>query len=549
MDFFDDFNWDNLSEPQAFFKLSDGFDKKDLKRSYNKYIKRFKPETYPEEFQKIRKAYEEALDFLRDGSFKEIIDIDSESSILDDYSEISSEFGYDDILENSEEIDNEVLEGINLEREKLLKWLDEKPLDDFYNALKENADNPINYYHLAIVSDVVSSEEDFIFWILKGIKKFGYQNEVLGDILNEFVKKNNIGSGWSESALIFSKKCPASLYYQCLSDMMSELGHSLDSKKFIKLLNDCEENLDFHDDYLSDKCYFYLKIIIEFALKGDMSWLEEKYDYIDQNQDLLSEPAFEYFELIGSLFAFREISVIFDEQIKSNELTNAISKCIKSFCTRDGIEMDQTFLATLAVIEKSKKKLLDLVTFNVENSYLHLMFHIFFFIASNQSARLPFEDEPETRVSTGEEIANLVVEVDKKTNASFIGSFWGIFNLGYMGILGLICLLPFLLFYVIDSTAIVWGLVGVWALISWFFIKPQWDVLRDKINIAIAVRCYKKLWRPIVLKYLLEYQCPLDILLAGVESISNDEQNTPYLHMFMDSDALLTLISIANRFK
>ena len=54
-------------DPQSFFALADGFDRKDLKRAYNRLIRRFKPETHPEEFQRIRAAYEQLDQMLRYG--------------------------------------------------------------------------------------------------------------------------------------------------------------------------------------------------------------------------------------------------------------------------------------------------------------------------------------------------------------------------------------------------------------------------------------------------------------------------------------------------
>lgn len=51
--------WDLLPrDPEGFFGLSEGYDLRELKRSYNQFIRRFKPEKFPEEFQRIRAAYE-----------------------------------------------------------------------------------------------------------------------------------------------------------------------------------------------------------------------------------------------------------------------------------------------------------------------------------------------------------------------------------------------------------------------------------------------------------------------------------------------------------
>ncbi|MCA9059932.1 MAG: hypothetical protein KDA85_15600, partial [Planctomycetaceae bacterium] len=52
-------DWSLLTHsPIQFFGLQDGFDNRDLKRAYNCLIRRFKPERFPDEFQRIRAAYD-----------------------------------------------------------------------------------------------------------------------------------------------------------------------------------------------------------------------------------------------------------------------------------------------------------------------------------------------------------------------------------------------------------------------------------------------------------------------------------------------------------
>ncbi len=45
-------------QPIAFFGLKEPFDRKELKRAYNSLVRKFKPDKAPQEFQKIRAAYE-----------------------------------------------------------------------------------------------------------------------------------------------------------------------------------------------------------------------------------------------------------------------------------------------------------------------------------------------------------------------------------------------------------------------------------------------------------------------------------------------------------
>ncbi len=53
-------DWNRLPhDPVGFFGLPDDFDRIALKRSYNALLKRYKPEKFPGEFQRIRMAYEQ----------------------------------------------------------------------------------------------------------------------------------------------------------------------------------------------------------------------------------------------------------------------------------------------------------------------------------------------------------------------------------------------------------------------------------------------------------------------------------------------------------
>src|SRR5262245_31227110 len=61
-------DWSLLpGDPFAFFGLNEAFEREDLRRSYGRLIKRFRPETHPQEFQRIRAAYEQLDTRLRYG--------------------------------------------------------------------------------------------------------------------------------------------------------------------------------------------------------------------------------------------------------------------------------------------------------------------------------------------------------------------------------------------------------------------------------------------------------------------------------------------------
>jgi hypothetical protein len=61
-------DWSRLPhDPAGFFGLGTGFDRRELKRSYNALLRRYKPEKFPQEFQRIRAAYEQLEASMRYG--------------------------------------------------------------------------------------------------------------------------------------------------------------------------------------------------------------------------------------------------------------------------------------------------------------------------------------------------------------------------------------------------------------------------------------------------------------------------------------------------
>src|SRR3954453_7912244 len=77
----DEPDWSLLPrEPVRFFGVGEGFDRRELKRAYNELIRRFKPEKHPQEFQRIRAAFEQIDSGIRYG-----LEISSSSQQREEY--------------------------------------------------------------------------------------------------------------------------------------------------------------------------------------------------------------------------------------------------------------------------------------------------------------------------------------------------------------------------------------------------------------------------------------------------------------------------------
>lgn len=152
------------NDPVGFFGLSPGFDRKDLKRAYNALLRRYKPDKCPQEFQKLRAAFEQLDSQLRYGETQSV-----PTSRIDeqDWTEAFNS------VPMRPQPTTEVSESDKSRGRKSLEQLIEaESWHEAYEQLKQNPREPYDYYALAIMSDALADpgEQLFLHWLLKGIK-------------------------------------------------------------------------------------------------------------------------------------------------------------------------------------------------------------------------------------------------------------------------------------------------------------------------------------------------------------------------------------------
>ena len=161
-------DWNLLQHnPQAFFGLPASFDRKDLKRAYNVWLKRFKPEQYPTEFQRIRAAYELLESQLRFQTNQEVPLEDGIRPTLSSTDTVSLPDNSGQSLEKQTPVD-----PVAFVRE-LLARQDREGV--FFELSQKEQKTSFEYYALAVLSDFTQprAEEDssgFVDWILAGLE-------------------------------------------------------------------------------------------------------------------------------------------------------------------------------------------------------------------------------------------------------------------------------------------------------------------------------------------------------------------------------------------
>lgn len=163
-------DWSQLPHnPLSFFGLNESFDRKQLKRSYSRLIRQFKPETHPAEFQQIRAAYEELDRGLRYG--RSVASSEKVETPVD----------WTDLATANA---NPTAGGPQAGTTADLSAMPDKPplfervknespaeLYEELEALPKKT--PYDYYALGVLADLCDKTHPlrFIEWILKGIKQ------------------------------------------------------------------------------------------------------------------------------------------------------------------------------------------------------------------------------------------------------------------------------------------------------------------------------------------------------------------------------------------
>ncbi|MCG6156152.1 J domain-containing protein [Rubinisphaera margarita] len=147
--------------PVSFFGLSEQYEMRDLKRAYGRLIKKYRPDFHPDEFQKIRAAYEalksnEAIDraFLTPD-----INMELSSPIEELPGSLTGTISY-----------NESRPPLISLRERLDSQAD---LQQVYSDLRQQTIlSEQDYVGLAVLADAVETdeEESFLNWIITGLE-------------------------------------------------------------------------------------------------------------------------------------------------------------------------------------------------------------------------------------------------------------------------------------------------------------------------------------------------------------------------------------------
>lgn len=270
-------SWDLLPlQPETFFGLEGDFDLRDLKRRYNTLLRRFKPEKFPEQFQRIRSAYETLHDALRyeeeDGIqfHREKTQFDWNAPTRPQHRPPSSdrreeqEGDRESEARRDAQADSDVPssgssqqrgpgpsytqqdDGLlpTVEQRPLHQRVAEEPPEALYREFRNRQPKtPFDYYALAVLSDVVEDDPlSFPRWLLQGLKE--HPNEQgLFHLLREHFASDPPPGTVAELLKGVSQIVRGDRFYYLTERLWDRLLREVPFKTFRRTLEACEANL------------------------------------------------------------------------------------------------------------------------------------------------------------------------------------------------------------------------------------------------------------------------------------------------------------------
>ncbi|MDF1746088.1 MAG: hypothetical protein P1V19_20480 [Gimesia sp.] len=516
--------WDLLPDfPEEFFELSEEYDLRDLKRKYNSYIRQFKPEKFPEEFQKIRAAFECLNDALRyqepprsqtvkadlqfDWDFNDATDPDQPPGNLPIDPQQQSDAHPPDHLHQSHASEGLAAQSVPLH---LHERVNSESLPKLYEDLQaKELKTPYDFYALAVFSDILEDRENsFPDWLLAGLKVH-HEEAALFELLRQYFATEPSHERTVPLLETASQIIRSDRFYYLTERAWDEQLKSTPFSTFRQNLLSCESNLLDHEvDHI---LVFYLHILKTAIWKADEDWINATFSFMEENYDRLPYWVEEELEFLYQLKEYREQRVKF---LNGNSVRTTIDQAIVDYCTKSEQDADRSFLERqheLVLLEEDLLREFEVPAIEFESIQI-----LWEKIAADIYDRIDpviFDDDETTLEKQTQKLAYRIVTEGMGRRYRIIHHFNVILGLGMFGSLGL--MVYFLLFILESFWMTIAKIFGL--LFANFVILLVYGIIEDKFVLSL----YRKGWRFEIMQFYQTNWFPLLELADALEELKS----------------------------
>lgn len=519
-------NWNLLPHnPEAFFELDEGYDRKDLKRRYNRLLKQFKPEKFPQEFQRIRAAFEELDNQLRygrrvNGPSIVLPDIDWEQSL-----QSSPATGAGHQASRQQQPPPQT---------RLWERLEETSPQSLLHELKQkNQKCPFDYYALAVLSDTESDRDESIFlkWILKGLTEHP-QDPALFRLLYQLLR----GEYSPKMCRVLVKSVANVIhddrFYMLTEPLWDKLLASEDFSRLAKLLEGCESKLK--DYRVNGQVAFYMHFVKKAMFRSSNSWLSRAFDFIEDHHDALSGQSEAELEVLQALRAYRELR---REFLDGNELFTALDEVFVDYCELEDFQAEKKFLNLQVQIASAEWDVLEAFPVEVDPA-IEAFYESWLWIDADIASRFGIEEvELGTNLKRRSvSIINLMRTISLKTKKSWTGWFWRslswLYDVTRFGVAAVMIAISCLVYAALASqlnSLIYFGgffVIVVGGIIIGRKFASKWLLpFFQRQYIRNAEKTYDRVWRDQLELYVRQTALPFHVVIKMIHAVSEENDH------------------------
>jgi hypothetical protein len=507
--------WDLLPhDPEGFFELESGYDRTTLKRAYNRYLKQFKPDKFPEEFQRIRAAYESLDQELRYGARE------SRGPGLRPY---RWNPGSDAETEPARpQSGPDAPPGPSADRPDPLRTpppppplharLAQEAPESLYEELKRKPEkSPYDYFGLALIGDALPAGDDlrFLKWLLAGLKDHP-RDPALFHLLYEYVRTALPPDAAARALLAISQVVQGDRFYYLTEPVWDGLLNAVPFKSFRETLKACEMKQPVHEVF--GRKAFYLHLLRKALWRADDDWLTHGFALLDEAGSELPHSLEWDLEVLTVLRSYREQR---EQFLDGSSLRNAVDRVLKIYCEEDDEAVERAFLTFQLRAASDAEEVLEAFPFDdEENDPCVIVWQAWCWIEAEVGGRLGLDRSgEELQPKQKRSMRRWLEAMEARGNSSLGGQVWDMLSLGVsfaqMAASALVFFLVFSLIFLIWPTAptlvvfldVVVSGVAAWLggrLIFQRFVVPWWK----RYCRLQGRKIYVGIWRQEFVSYL-----------------------------------------------
>ena len=511
-------DWSLLPErPREFFGLGAQFERQELRRTYSRLIRTYKPETHPGEFQRIRAAYEQLDAQVRYGNVQRSASITSALSIWEAVEESAGAAA----KSTSSKPRTATARPAS---PTLVSRLESEPPTALYQELAQSSTkNPRDFYTLAVFADVLLPEDPLAFlkWILAGLKEHAH-DPALFRLLQEYLRSDMPTPVLPKALQIASKVVSDDRFYLLTESVWERLLRETGFDLFRRTLAACEANL--HDYRIASKMAFYTRLLRGALWKADEAWLAEAFASIEASAGEMDRALENDWELTLQLRQYRQQAARF---INGNPVRARMDQVIRSFCLEPSLDSARRMVECQNSIAHDAYGVMEAFPMSAEedsSEFLMLWLMITAWIAEDFGLEPPLVEEDVLRRQTLAALKDLREEV--MVHAAKWGRFETFSSWSWLAaLIGGPLVLIFTIFRLTGGMTAL--LVAFWlptaALMYRLLLRPKlFEPWYDRWITRRILALYISAWRPRMFRHQHAMAVPASIVISQLVDVAQE---------------------------